>query len=113
VRWDDLFADLEGQLEQGLDAEDLDVAAEEERLRLGRLGLRDRIASLAGETAGVELGDGTRLELRIETVGRDWVSGRAGADRAGPVRSCLVPLAGIAAILPGPAGLAASLAAPA
>jgi hypothetical protein len=113
VRWDDLFADLEGQLERGLDAEDLDVAAEEERLRLGRLGLRDRIASLAGEALGLELADGSRLELRVETVGRDWVSGRGAADPAAPGRSCLVPLAGVAAVLPGPAGVAASLAAPA
>ena len=44
MRWDNLFDDLESQLEQELDAEDIDLLAEEERLRLGRLGLRDRSA---------------------------------------------------------------------
>jgi hypothetical protein len=109
VRWDDLFADLEGQLEQELGAEDLDVAAEEERLRLGRLGLRDRIAALAGAPIGVELRDGTVLRLRVETIGRDWISGTPGDGRAA---SCVVPLDAIATVLPGVDGVAASLAAP-
>jgi hypothetical protein len=109
VRWDDLFADLEGQLEQELGAEDLDLAAEEERLRLGRLGLRDRIAALAGMPIGLELRDGTRVELRIETVGRDWISGAA-TDARG--RSCVVPLDAIAAVLPGAERVATSLAGP-
>ena len=46
MRWDNLFDDLESQLEQGLTAEELDLKAEEERLRLGRLGLRDRIVAI-------------------------------------------------------------------
>ncbi len=43
MRWDNLFDDLESQLEQELGAEDVDLLAEEERLRLGRLALRDRL----------------------------------------------------------------------
>jgi hypothetical protein len=109
VRWDDLFADLEGQLEQELGAEDLDVAAEEERLRLGRLGLRDRIAALAGTAAGIELRDGTAVRLRVDTIGRDWISGAAVEGRPS---SCVVPLDAIAAVLPGIDGVAASLVAP-
>lgn len=107
MRWDDLFADLEGQLEQGLGAEDLDLAAEEERLRLGRLGLRDRLAALAGEELALELRDGSRLPFRIETIGRDWVSGMAAESRG---RSCVVPIDAVAAILPGPDLVPASLA---
>jgi hypothetical protein len=109
VRWDDLFADLEGQLEQELGAEDLDLAAEEERLRLGRLSLRDRLAALAGEELGVELRDGTRMTLRIETIGRDWISGTA-ADGRPRVR--VVPLEAIGGVLPPAAQVRASLAAP-
>ncbi len=109
MRWDDLFADLEGQLEQELGAEDLDVAAEEERLRLGRLGLRDRIAALTGEPLALELCDGTRVGLQVETIGRDWISGSAPGARAG---SCVVPLDAIAAVLPGAERIAASLAVP-
>lgn len=46
MRWDDLFDDLESQLEQELGAEDVDLLAEEERLRLGRLTLRDRLLAM-------------------------------------------------------------------
>lgn len=109
MRWDDLFADLEGQLEQELGAEDLDLAAEEERLRLGRLGLRDRVAGLVGATPAVELRDGSVIRLRIETIGRDWVSGTVVAARA---TSCVLPLDAVAAIVPDREALAASLAAP-
>lgn len=108
VRWDDLFADLEGQLEQGLDAEDLDLVAEEERLRLGRLGLRDRVAAFAGEELILELRDGTRAELRVQAIGRDWLSGAV----TGSPASCVVPLDAVAAVLPGPERVARSMAAP-
>ena len=109
VRWDDLFADLEGQLEQELGAEDLDLAAEEERLRLGRLGLRDRIAALAGAELALELRDGTRMVLGVETIGRDWISGTVSGTRAA---SCVVPLDAVAAVLPGVGRVARSMAAP-
>ena len=46
MRWDHLFDDLESQLEQELGAEEADLLAEEERLRLGRLALRDRFRAL-------------------------------------------------------------------
>jgi hypothetical protein len=46
MRWDNLFDDLESQLEQELSAEEIDLQAEEERLRLARLGIRDRLRSL-------------------------------------------------------------------
>jgi hypothetical protein len=110
VRWDDLFADLEGQLEQGLGAEDLDLAAEEERLRLGRLALRDRIAAFSGQSLALELRDGCRIEVRIDTIGRDWISGAAAGSRAS---SCLIPIEAIAAVLLGADRIPDSLAAPA
>lgn len=46
MRWDDLFDDLESQLEREMTAEELDLEAEEERLRLGRLSVRDRLVAL-------------------------------------------------------------------
>ena len=46
MRWDDLFDDLESQLEHELTAEEIDLRAEEERLRLGRISLRDRILAI-------------------------------------------------------------------
>lgn len=100
VRWDELFADLEGQLEQELDAERFELAAEEERLRLGRLALRDRLLAMSRGDAAVRLvfADDETIELRVDTAGRDWVAGESstGAVR----RAVVVPLTAIAAILP-------------
>ena len=58
-----LFDDLEGQLERELTAEEQDLGIEEERLRLGRLSVRDRIAALheAGHQIGLTLTTGERL----------------------------------------------------
>jgi len=79
VRWDRLFDDLEAQLERGLRGEEAGLGAEEERLRLSRLGLRDRLLSLVrsdGESfVELRLASGDDLALRPKTFGRDWVAG--------------------------------------
>jgi hypothetical protein len=82
VRWDNLFDDLEGQLEYELNAEEVDLRAEEERLRLGRLSMRDRLMSLARPTGvgGVQalvvvLGSGETLTIRPSAFGKDWLAG--------------------------------------
>ncbi|MFZ2964759.1 MAG: hypothetical protein WA006_08765 [Rhodoglobus sp.] len=111
MRWDKLFDDLESQLERELTAEELDLGAEEERLRLGRLTLRDRLVAVqvvAGAPLAVTLLDGTRLRVRPVTVGRDWVSADVVDDS--PVRrQCVIPIASIAAITLPPGLIAASL----
>ncbi|WP_241975494.1 MULTISPECIES: hypothetical protein [unclassified Cryobacterium] len=79
MRWDNLFDDLEGQLEHELNAEDLELRAEEERLRLGRLSLRHRLMGLgagSGPRAGggvvrLVLTSGVTLAIRPTTFGRD------------------------------------------
>ena len=108
MRWDKLFDDLESQLEHELSAEELDIEAEEERLRLGRLAVWDRLVALhEAEGNGSEysivvtIGSGIRLVLHPVTFGRDWFSadlvGDAGA--ASPARAqCIVPLASIAGV---------------
>ena len=52
---------------------------------------------------------GSRVAVRVETVGRDWISGAAVGSRSA---SCVVPLDAIAGLLPGAERVAASLAAP-
>lgn len=102
MRWDNLFEDLEGQLEQELSAEELDVRTEEERLRLARLLLRDRLFAVhtatPDEAVGLVLTDGSALRLRPRTFGRDWVSGDllAGAPRGA---QGVVPIAAIGSLL--------------
>jgi hypothetical protein len=98
MRWDNLFDDLESQLEQELSAEEIDLQAEEERLRLAKLGLRDRLYALhlhaSGElerTLRLTLIDGFRLALTPTTFGRDWISGDV-VEESGRRPSCILPL---------------------
>lgn len=107
MRWEELFADLEGQLEHGLGAEEREAELEEERLRIGRASLRDRIAAISGggDALRVRLVDGSSLALLPETVGRDWVSG----DLVDSAAQVVLPVPAIAALLPTAAQLARSL----
>ena len=116
MRWDNLFDDLEGQLEQELSAEEIDVRAEEERLRLGRLSLRDRIVAVVEaqgphDETGIRLvlADGTPLSVRPQTFGRDWFS----ADLVGGSRKAhaIVPMAAISSVVFTQAQAAVSLSA--
>lgn len=110
MRWQNLFDDLEGQLESELGAEEGDLLAEEERLRLGRLTLRDRIRAMRDDdpVAPVRLTvrGGERLTLAVGAIGRDWV---AGETDAGALRQAIVPLSAVVALEPVGAQLAASL----
>ena len=101
MRWDELFDDLESQLEQELTAEEIDLEAEEERLRLGRLTIRDRLAALreAQDPArrprvGVSLTGGLRVVVHPVTVGRDWFSADI-SDDAPRTLQCLIPLSAV------------------
>lgn len=102
MRWDSLFDDLEGQLAREKSLEDADLAAEEERLRLGRLDLRERLTALHAASAGttyrvpLTLRDGSRVVLRPSSFGRDWMLAEL-TETATPV-SCVVPLGAIAAV---------------
>jgi len=102
MRWGKLFDDLEGQLEQELEAEDVDLRAEEERLRLGRLGLRDRLLALqrsgAGDGSVALLVAGTRLAVRPVSIGKDWLSGDV-IDGSARRAQCVVPLTSIGGVL--------------
>jgi hypothetical protein len=106
MRWDLLFDDLESQLDQEQRDEERALAIEEERLRLGRLTLRDRLSAMA-RAAGddpaasirVELRGGRTLELRPLSFGRDWMSATVHGSGSND-RQCIVPLAAIAAIIP-------------
>lgn len=118
MRWDDLFDDLEGQLEHELSADEVDLRAEEERLRLGRLGLRDRIIALRGSaprhspwSIRLRLTSGRHIEVRPDTIGRDWFSADLLGD--GVTRAqCIVPLGAISGIQLTRSQVAPSLAGP-
>jgi hypothetical protein len=105
MRWDNLFDDLESQLEQGLTAEEVDLKAEEERLRLSRLTIRSRILSIhesfdrhAEFTIRMQLRSGDLLDLRPATVGKDWLSGDI-RDSTTRNLQCIIPIDAIAAVV--------------
>lgn len=114
MRWDNLFDDLEGQLEHELSADESDARAEVERLRLGRLSLRSRLAGLSGATGGtgplairLALVSGETILVRPVTFGRDWLAGDlvttdapwAGAESRASAAMCVLPFASIAAVV--------------
>lgn len=100
MRWDSLFDDLAGQLDHEIDADDAGVRLEAERLRRGRLTLRDRLQALQlergpGDVLAVELVDGTTWRLRIRSLGKDWFQASSGRDDQCEL---VVPLHAVAAI---------------
>jgi hypothetical protein len=112
MRWDHLFDDLESQLEHELGAEEIDLFAEEERLRLGRLVLRDRVRAMmphatASQPLSLLLIDGTRVAIAVGAVGRDWIAGEL-PEGGGTAASCVIPLASVSACFPGGPQLLAS-----
>jgi hypothetical protein len=122
MRWDNLFDDLESQLEHELTAEDIDLRAEEERLRLARISLRDRVIALGGARGGTVhaegdtvirflLVGGTAASVQLRSFGRDWFSGQL-VDDSGRHPQCIVPLAAIAGLLMGREQVRGSLAVP-
>lgn len=101
MRWDNLFDDLESQLEHELSAEDVDVRAEEERLRLGRLGLRDRIVATHCEapedSIHFDLSDGHSIVGRPTSHGRDWFLVEH-VTESSKLRHFIVPLSAISSV---------------
>ncbi|MDH6236002.1 hypothetical protein [Cryobacterium sp. CG_9.6] len=111
MRWDNLFDDLEGQLERELTAEESDLRAEQERHRLGGLTLRSRLMVLSlgpsgAATVRLALTTGHTVIVRATTFGRDWFAAdlftteETGArTAAGGGSQCVVPLASVAGLL--------------
>lgn len=103
MRWDNLFDDLESQLEHELWSEDVDLRAEEERLRLGRMSLRERLLSLHATAGGADYSirvdiAGTRLRVGPTNFGRDWMAARV-LDETPRRTHVVLPLRAIAGVL--------------
>jgi hypothetical protein len=108
MRWQRLFQDLEDQLERETDAELEDIARDEERLRIARLTLAQRLRSLVtpSESApngartprllSIRIGD-RDVECSVSRVGRDWML----VEVASPnlfAGSALIPLGAVSSI---------------
>jgi hypothetical protein len=115
VRWDDLFDDLAGELQGALDDEAARRAVDEERLRVGRLTVRERLVALAEASSApisLQLSDGSLVAVRPKAFGSDWLSAELLAE-SGRARVCIVPTAGIASLVLTEEQLVASLREPA
>ncbi|HWI31323.1 MAG TPA: hypothetical protein VNT50_07515 [Microbacterium sp.] len=103
MRWDLFFEDLEDQLASEWEAERAALDTEAERLRISRVELRSRLATLVGREASdggpppsFELADGTTLSAALRALGADWVGAGPGSGTRGGL--IIVPFASIRAI---------------
>ena len=115
MRWDKLFDDLESQLEREITAEEVDLEAEEERLRLGRLSVRERLLALheaegrdSAYAVTLTLATGVRHTVHPVTFGRDWFSADV-VEEGGRRSQCIVPIAAVHGITLTAAQVALSL----
>lgn len=93
MRWEELFADLEGQAEAALAAELAAEVAERTRREVGRLRLVDRLRAAYGADVVVRVRGAGALRGTVADVGSDWAL-LAEPDGYG----ALVPLAEVLAL---------------
>ncbi len=91
VRWDDLFADLAGQLEAELGSEQAGLVAELTRAERAGVALADRLRAHRGP-ARLALTDSGSLVGDVRDAGADWLLLAAGTQEH------LVPLAAVVAV---------------
>lgn len=93
MRWDDLFRDLEGQLEAAEVAEVAAEVADRTRRESARLRLVDRLRPAVGHEVRLQVRGGGHVAGRLDHVGAQWV---LVAETAG--RQALVPLTAVLAV---------------
>jgi hypothetical protein len=91
MRWEGLFADLEGQLAAEQRRERDDEVAERTRRERALVTLASRLAAGIGARVVIGLVDGQQVEGVLGDLGDDWVLVQVGAD----AHEVLVPLAGV------------------
>ncbi len=92
MRWDRLFADLEGQLAAGERRELDDEVAERTRRERALVPLADRLAQLLGSTVALGLLGGRRVEGELADLGDGWLLVRPSG------REVLVPITALATV---------------
>lgn len=103
VQWDHLFEDLADQFAAEREEAEQRAAIDDERLRIARLTVRDRLAALAagirpGERIGLQLHTDERIDIVPVEFGADWFGAEL-IGLGGSYGACLVPIAGVAALL--------------
>jgi hypothetical protein len=94
MRWEGLFADLEGQLAAERRRERDDEVAERTRRERALVTLPGRLAAAVGAPVRISLSGGRQVEGDLQDLGEDWVLVRTAAD----AHEVLVPLAAVVAL---------------
>lgn len=91
MRWQQLFADLEGQLEAAATADLVGEVADRTRRELGLIALGDRLRSAVGLELAVHLPAGALGRGRLVDAGPDWLllDERGGAELLVPYAALL------------------------
>ncbi len=110
MRWQELFDDLEGQLDAAADAELAAEVADRGRRELSALRFIDRLRAARGEDVVLRVRGTGVVEGRLATVGPDWllVGESAGGSAPTAHQEALVAIAAIVSMT----GLVAQSAAP-
>lgn len=105
MRWDELFDDLEGQLDAQTAAELAGEVADRTRRELALIELADRVVTQVGRPLVLHLVDGSCHEGVVTDVAQQWLvlQDQAAADLVGRDRATanpvLVPLGSVASIV--------------
>lgn len=107
MRWDRLFADLEGRFDELADEEADAERADRERVAIGAISAHERLAGAVGRPIRVGLAGGAIVAGALRAVGPDWllVAEREQRDCVLPWRSVAVVQGITAATGPAPSGL--------
>lgn len=99
MRWESLFADLQGQLEAEHRDEEESRIVDLAELEMGRTALADRLRGAVGRRVTLRLVDGTERAGEVVDAAEQWVLLQAAE------RRCVVPTGAVAAAWPlgGPA----------
>lgn len=87
IRWDRLFADLEGRFEELAAADDAAESADRERVAAGGIGMTQRLSGSIGAAIRLRLAGGPMIGGSLSAVGPDWLLLAEGHGR-----ECLVAL---------------------
>lgn len=93
MRWDRLFADLEGRFDELADAEAAAELADRERVAVGAIRATQRLAGSLDRPIRVRLAGGASIGGVLRTVGPDWLLLTEGQGR-----DCLVAWTAVTAV---------------